>query len=696
MPVRPTTTPDPGSTTFGRNKPTGSRVRRRGGAFTCTSGALFGGRDPGVPDDASTVLTAERRDPGSDVANANVLSVDSGFSFNVMTNARATRRLRRRRHSDADRSQGTPAPVYPRQLERYRERPGKQRVTSRSERPARPMTITVAGTRATRDHRGGDPRRLDRRAALATLARPSSSCRRGADASATGLTITAGNTVVRGFVIDAFSGRGISIPGAGGNLITGNYIGTDSTGVLDRGNALSGIFLDNSAGNTIGGLSATERNLISGNDLDGAWVTSAGASNNQILGNYIGVNAAGAAPIGNSESAIDIDTGASGNVVRGNALSGNAQYGVDISDAATTLNVIAGNTIGLDAGGTVSIANALGGVVINAGAANNTIGGTTAGTATSSPATPRSGCSSTAPPATWLRATTSAPTVDRDAGAWATPTTACASPGGATGNTIGGTAAAARNVISGNLLTGIQHRGSDDGQRRRGQLHRPRRHRRRRPWQRQDGHRHQRRRSNTIGGDDGRRAQRHLRQRRATGCCISGSSATRNLVVGQLHRHRRRRHARPGQRANGIGIENGVNANTVGGTTAGSERHLRQRLRRCRYPRRRPRATSSRATSSGPRRPAGRACKPRRASRSRREQHHRRDCGERRQHHRVQHPERRDRDRRFHNRRRGPRQRDLLKRRDRHRPGRVMPRRRTTWACSMSTPARTTCRTSLC
>src|SRR6185295_5809284 len=70
--------------------------------------------------------------------------------------------------------------------------------------------------------------------------------------------------------------RGIQIENSSGNLIQGNYIGTDPSGVLPRTN-YAGIVVagTNSTGNLIGGLDASMRNVISGNGsaiyiMDGA------------------------------------------------------------------------------------------------------------------------------------------------------------------------------------------------------------------------------------------------------------------------------------------------------------------------------------------------------------------------------------------------------------------------------------------
>ena len=536
----------------------------KGAGFTATSGALFGGRNTGVSDDASSLPTAEHVTRVS-VANANVLNIDYGFSFSAITSNRGD-------NADDDQlvNPGT-ARLQQGTLRQFilnsNAIAGVQTAHFAIGAPGTPVTIAVGGAALptitdaaildawTQGGTGysGPP--------LVELAGA------GAGAGANGLTITAGGTGVRGFVINAFSGRGISISGAGGNLITANYIGTDSTGAVDRGNAFSGIFIDNSAGNTVGGMGAAERNVISGNDLDGVSVTGAGASGNQILGNYIGVNAAGAAPIGNGESAIDIDTGASGNVVRGNVLSGNAQYGIDMSDAATTLNVIAGNTIGLDAGGTVSIANTLGGVAINAGAANNTIGGTTAAD--------RNVISGNASVGVLLDGASGIVVAGNYIGTDRTGTLARGNAddgvriqGGATGNTVGGTVAGARNVISGNLSDGIEIRSNGNvvagnylGVDATGAVA---------LGNAQEGIDVSGA-SNMIGGTTA--GERNVISGNAShGVMLSGSSATLNRVIGNYIGTDAGGALDRGN-ADGVRIQSGANANTIGGTTA-AERNV--------------------------------------------------------------------------------------------------------------------------
>ena len=100
---------------------------------------------------------------------------------------------------------------------------------------------------------------------------------------ANGLHITAGNSRVRGLVINRFDGSGIPIQTNGGNVIKGNYIGTDVTGTLDLGNSAFGISVaDGASANTIVGATAGGRNIISGNGDNGVLITGLGTDNNAV------------------------------------------------------------------------------------------------------------------------------------------------------------------------------------------------------------------------------------------------------------------------------------------------------------------------------------------------------------------------------------------------------------------------------
>ncbi len=240
-----------------------------------------------------------------------------------------------------------------------------------------------------------------------------------------------------------------------GNVVLGNFIGTGASGSNALANGDSGVFIGNGASsNTIGGTSIGARNILSGNSQYGIFLTN--TTGNVISGNYLGVNATGTAALGNGLSGVAL-FGGTQNVIGGtsagadNVLSGNGNYGIDIGNPVATGNFVQGNLIGLGAGGTNGIANALGGVLLAAGAQSNTIGGTVAGA--------RNVISGNTTAGVFFNGTgTSGNLVEGNyigtdiTGTNAIPNTLAGIylPYGTPGNIIGGTVAAARNVISGN------------------------------------------------------------------------------------------------------------------------------------------------------------------------------------------------------------------------------------------------------
>jgi uncharacterized repeat protein (TIGR01451 family) len=151
-------------------------------------------------------------------------------------------------------------------------------------------------------------------------------------------------------VINGFGQHGISIETNGNNVVTCNFIGTDITGTVDRGNGNNGIQITTGASNNIiGGTTAGARNLISGNEGRGVNSEDSGTNSNTIAGNYIGTNVTGTAALSNSSGGIKIDTGSSNNTIGGTAAeAGNliAYNGGDgVSIVAGTNNAILSNRI---------------------------------------------------------------------------------------------------------------------------------------------------------------------------------------------------------------------------------------------------------------------------------------------------------------------------------------------------------------
>jgi titin len=302
------------------------------------------------------------------------------------------------------------------------------------------------------------------------------------------------------------NGTGVEIAGATGNWVQGNYIGTNADSETGLGNG-TGVLIDSGAsGNTIGGTTAGAGNVISGNNADGVDIKGA-STGNLVQGNFIGINVSGTTALPNARSGVVIEDTASGNTIGGsvagarNIISGNALAGVTIFNSASS-NLVQGNQIssngrgvvlGIDATGNQVEGNYIGtnaagsslpntdGVVIESGASGNTIGGTAPGAGNTIFDNTHDGVEIT------LEGVGNAATGNQVQGntigkngtgveiAGANGnlvqgnfigTNAGSETGlgngtgvlldfGASGNTIGGPAAAARNTISGNAVAGV-------------------------------------------------------------------------------------------------------------------------------------------------------------------------------------------------------------------------------------------------
>lgn len=187
-----------------------------------------------------------------------------------------------------------------------------------------------------------------------------------------GVSLAASNNLVGGAatgarnIISGNTGAGISVFSVSGNLIKGNYIGTDVTGTLALGNLMDGIDLVDAPGNTIGGVTAGARNLISGNARNGVRIFGL-AAGNIIQGNFIGTKASGTTALGNRGQGVLIYNFANdnriggtvsgagntiafnrgdgvfvqsgvGNAILGNALFSNGGLGIDLAPNGRTAN----------------------------------------------------------------------------------------------------------------------------------------------------------------------------------------------------------------------------------------------------------------------------------------------------------------------------------------------------------------------
>lgn len=193
-------------------------------------------------------------------------------------------------------------------------------------------------------------------------------------------------------VISSNRSDGIAIHGSSNNTIVANYIGTDASGLRDRGNRGNGIVIDDGAtGNTIGGTIAFNNpgglvpatNVISANSSNGVLITD-GAGANVVGSNFIGTDVTGNSTLGNDLDGVAIQNGANNNVVAGtsvsaqpfayaNVISGNHRNGIHVNGANGTM--ILGNEFGLGIDKKTRVGNSLDGVLIEGDSAGTQLGG---------------------------------------------------------------------------------------------------------------------------------------------------------------------------------------------------------------------------------------------------------------------------------------------------------------------------------
>ncbi len=193
--------------------------------------------------------------------------------------------------------------------------------------------------------------------------------------------VFAGNTTIRGFAINrALGGTAIILWTNGGNVIEGDFIGTDASGTVAVGNKYNGVIVY-SANNRIGGRNIFSRNIFSGNGYSAVALVGTGAQGNVIRGNYFGTDISGTVKLGNSQEGILVIGGASNDTIGGtessarNVIAGSASgSGIAIIDSTVTGIQVLGNYIGTDATGMNAMGSAGNGVFLRDAIAN-TIGG---------------------------------------------------------------------------------------------------------------------------------------------------------------------------------------------------------------------------------------------------------------------------------------------------------------------------------
>jgi CSLREA domain-containing protein len=280
----------------------------------------------------------------------------------------------------------------------------------------------------------------------------------GSLASGVGLDFETGSSssTLRGLVINHYSQVGVLVNDDGSDTISGNFIGTDVSGTLPFGSSVAGISLANGGGAFIGGDTPELRNLISSN-ATGAGLLISASSGNIVEGNYIGTDRTGAVALANG-AGVQIQSGSVNNTVGcaildgDNLISGNTTAGVSITSGSG--NFVQGNFIGTDKTGTAALPNGKGVVVTDS--ANNFIGVPFSGNLISGNSGDGILIHSIGSPTTGNQVMGNFVGTNRTGAAAIANTGAGVELDGASNNFIGGTNFGEGNVISGNSADGLE------------------------------------------------------------------------------------------------------------------------------------------------------------------------------------------------------------------------------------------------
>jgi hypothetical protein len=182
-----------------------------------------------------------------------------------------------------------------------------------------------------------------------------------------GLWVVSSNNTIQGLVIQHFEQDGIRVQatptGTNFNFVFCNFVGTDQTGTLQRGNGTNqaqlwaGIYIIcTPVSPGIAQYNMIDNNLVSCNYAEGIGIANCppgDVSFNTAFGNYVGTDVTGTQDFGNVHDGVYIGEGAHDNVVDNNLISGNDFDGVGIVGFAsiqifTYGNILHNNIIGLD------------------------------------------------------------------------------------------------------------------------------------------------------------------------------------------------------------------------------------------------------------------------------------------------------------------------------------------------------------
>ena len=263
-------------------------------------------------------------------------------------------------------------------------------------------------------------------------------------------------TQVKALQIFSFNGAGVMDSGASCLSLANDYVGVQrpATYYLARGNAGGGVVISGGADDTI------TSSVISANVGNGVTVTGSGAAYDTISADDLGTDASGVTIIdhagkslANTGNGVLISVGANHNTVTTSVLSNNQGDGVELTGSGTSSNVVSGDHLGTDVFGMIALPNLYNGVEVTGGASANTVGGTTASARDVISGNVNSGVS--------INTGATTTVVEGDfigtdgTGTVAIPNHTGVLVGASPSDTIGGATAGSGDVISGNTIVGV-------------------------------------------------------------------------------------------------------------------------------------------------------------------------------------------------------------------------------------------------
>jgi len=216
--------------------------------------------------------------------------------------------------------------------------------------------------------------------------------------SSDGVTLIAGNTQQNGIRVNTNAGTGTLVGGTnagegnlisgngsgampfacgvfilganGGTKVYGNICGTQKDGSTAVASTIqySGVYINSSPSNIIGGTTAAYRNILSGNSYSGLSFSGPGATNNIIKGNYMGPASDGVSYVTNNPQLVGLvfsfgalsntiggTNAGDGNLMSGNGTATTGGKGISLEVGGGASNIVQGNIIGPQKSGSAII-----------------------------------------------------------------------------------------------------------------------------------------------------------------------------------------------------------------------------------------------------------------------------------------------------------------------------------------------------